>query len=117
MGKRVSPEFKAAMGKRLLTARTAAGKSKEAVGGWVGVTRQAVAQWEAGDTLPSLEAIRILADYYGTTADWLLGRSAEQFGDLMSGLDNEGQERMREYATYMRERHRKYDPRDGSDSL
>lgn len=35
----------------------------------VGVTRQAIAKWESGETVPDLEKCRILADKFGVSLD------------------------------------------------
>ena len=40
----------------------------------VGKTQQAVNLWEKGENEPSIEAINIMADYFGVTTDYLLGR-------------------------------------------
>ena len=38
----------------------------------VGVTRQAIAKWESGESVPDLEKSRILADTFGVTIDDLI---------------------------------------------
>lgn len=43
--------------------------TQEEVAEKVGVTRQAVAKWEAGDTVPDLDKCRILADLFGVSLD------------------------------------------------
>lgn len=35
----------------------------------VGVTRQAIAKWESGETIPDLEKCRLLADTFGVSLD------------------------------------------------
>ena len=42
--------------------------SQEAVADRIGVSRQAVAKWEAGETLPDLANSVALAELYGVTA-------------------------------------------------
>ena len=43
--------------------------TQEEVAERVGVTRQAVAKWESGDTVLDLDKCRILADLFGVTLD------------------------------------------------
>jgi repressor LexA len=40
-----------------------------------GVTQQAVAKWESGRALPEPETISRIADFFGVSADYLLGRT------------------------------------------
>lgn len=40
-----------------------------------GVTQQAIAKWEAGRALPAPETISRIAEFFGVTADFLLGLS------------------------------------------
>ena len=40
----------------------------------VGVTRQAVAKWESGETVPDLEKSMLIADAFGVSLDELGGR-------------------------------------------
>ena len=43
--------------------------TQEDIAGQVGVSRQTVAKWEAGETLPDLEKSRVLADALGVSLD------------------------------------------------
>ena len=43
--------------------------TQEGVAEKVGVTRQAVAKWESGETLPDLEKCRLLAELFGVSLD------------------------------------------------
>ena len=51
--------------------------TQEEVAERVGVTRQAVAKWESGDTVPDLDKCRILADLFGVTLDDLANYESE----------------------------------------
>ncbi len=44
----------------------------------VGVTRQAIAKWEAGETVPDLDKCRLLADVFGVSLDDLAKYKAEE---------------------------------------
>ena len=43
--------------------------TQEDVAEKVGVSRQAVAKWESGDTVPDLDKCKILADLFGVSLD------------------------------------------------
>ena len=44
----------------------------------VGVTRQAIAKWESGVTVPDLDKCRLLADVFGVSLDDLANYKAEE---------------------------------------
>lgn len=48
-------------------------KTQEEIAEIVGVSRQAYAKWERGDASPDIERCKLLADFYGTTLDALVG--------------------------------------------
>ena len=48
------------------------GYSQEVLAEKIGVSRQAIAKWEAGETVPDLENCIALADLYGVTVDDLI---------------------------------------------
>ena len=57
------------------------GLTQEALAEKVGVTRQAIAKWEAGETIPDLERARLIADVLGVSLDDLSGyEPGENFG-------------------------------------
>lgn len=60
------------IGTRIAAARRAAGLSQEALAGRVGVSRQAVAKWEADASLPGADNLQELARALGTSCDELL---------------------------------------------
>ena len=53
----------------LIQLRKLKGLTQEALAETVGVTRQAIAKWEAGDSVPDLEKCRLLAETFGVTLD------------------------------------------------
>ncbi len=65
------------LGERIKNCRKSAGFSQDKLAELVGVSRQAVAKWEAGQSAPSTENLFRLADALDTTADMLL-RSDEE---------------------------------------
>ncbi|WP_232500748.1 helix-turn-helix transcriptional regulator [Lactobacillus iners] len=46
--------------------------SQEELAGKVGVSRQAVSKWESEQSLPDLEKIITMSDYFGVTTDYIL---------------------------------------------
>ncbi|MBQ9033443.1 MAG: helix-turn-helix transcriptional regulator [Lachnospiraceae bacterium] len=52
--------------------------TQEGIAEKVGVTRQAVAKWEAGETVPDLEKCRILAELFGVSLDDLANYEPEE---------------------------------------
>ena len=52
--------------------------TQEGVAEKLGVTRQAVAKWESGETLPDLEKCRLLAELFGVSLDDLANYKPEE---------------------------------------
>ena len=57
---------------RLKMFRTESGLTQEELAEKLGVSRQAVAKWERGESVPDIESCVKLADIYGTTVDMLV---------------------------------------------
>ena len=63
---------------RIAAARKAAGLTQEQLGELVGVTRQAVSKWEAGQTVPDAVTVAALCEALHVSADYvLLGKEPE----------------------------------------
>lgn len=60
--------------------RTQNGLTQEQLAEKIGVSRQAVAKWEKGETLPDIDNIIALADLYGVTIDSLVRNMTEAIG-------------------------------------
>ena len=56
--------------------RKAAGLTQRELGNRIGVSPQAVTQWETGIKCPSVSNLTKLADVLGTTTDAILGRDS-----------------------------------------
>lgn len=67
------------LGERIKACRQSAGLSQEKVAELAGVSRQAVAKWEANQSAPSTEHLLLLADIFETTVERLLA-SGEEVG-------------------------------------
>lgn len=64
---------------RIAAVRRAAGLTQEQLGELVGVTRQAVSKWEAGQTVPDALTVAKLCEALHVSADYvLLGREPEE---------------------------------------
>ena len=60
------------MADRIQYLRKTNGISQEELAGKVGVSRQAVSKWESEQSLPDLEKIITMSDYFGVTTDYIL---------------------------------------------
>ena len=52
--------------------------TQEDVAEKVGVTRQAIAKWESGETVPDLDKCRLLADVFGVSLDDLANYKSDE---------------------------------------
>ena len=68
---------KSTISENLLTLRKRSGYSQEYVAEQVGVSRQAVAKWESGDTVPDLTNSMALARLYDVTLDDLVNYASD----------------------------------------
>lgn len=55
--------------------RKSRGLSQKALGDRLGLGQGTISQWEVGRTMPDLQTVIELADFYGVTTDYLLGRT------------------------------------------
>lgn len=62
------------IGKRIKDMRIEKGLSQQELGDIIGVTKVSICGYENGTRTPSLETFALLADTFGTTTDFLLGR-------------------------------------------
>lgn len=68
------------LSENLLTLRKQKQMTQEEVAEKIGVSRQALAKWERGETLPDIERCRALAEIYGVTLDALVNYSEREEG-------------------------------------
>ena len=54
----------------------------------MGVTKQCVSNWENDNVVPSIDMLCRMADFFGVSTDYLLGRSEKKVIDV-SGLTDE----------------------------
>lgn len=60
---------------RIKELRLARGMSQDAVGKVIGVKRYSVYGYEKGNNFPEVPGLMGLADYFGVSTDYLLGRT------------------------------------------
>lgn len=65
--------------------RLTAALTQEQIAEKLGVSRQAVAKWERGESLPDIESCIKLADIFGTTVDMLVRNMHKEAGSPEEG--------------------------------
>ena len=60
------------LGEKLQLLRRARGLSQEQLAETLNISRQAISKWENGDSVPDLEGLKAISQYFGVTADYLL---------------------------------------------
>lgn len=60
------------IGEKILYCRKRAGMSQEALAAELGISRQAVSNWETGEAMPDTGRVVALARLFGVTTDYLL---------------------------------------------
>lgn len=56
---------------RIQNLRKTKGISQEQLADVVGVSRQAVSKWESEQTIPDIEKVVIMSEYFGVTTDYM----------------------------------------------
>ncbi|MCM1267700.1 MAG: helix-turn-helix domain-containing protein [Bacteroidales bacterium] len=68
------------LGEKIYRLRTEQGLSQEAFGEKLGVSRQSVSKWETDQSVPELDKIVAISDYFGISTDRLLKESEDIYG-------------------------------------
>ena len=76
-------------GERLKKLRIVKGLSQEELGKRLGVSKQTVSNWEIENVTPSLDMFEIIARFFGTTPNYLLGYETYVGLDVTGLSDNE----------------------------
>jgi transcriptional regulator with XRE-family HTH domain len=63
------------LGKRIVQLRKERKMTQEELANILKITRKAVSKWEVGRGRPNLGALQKLADFFGCSVDYLLGRT------------------------------------------
>ena len=64
--------------KRIKQLRLERGINQKELGDAVGVSKQSVSNWENGNIMPSVDLLIRLADIFGVSTDYLLGRTEKR---------------------------------------
>lgn len=83
------------LGENIRKLRTAKGISQVELARRLGVTKQAVSNWENNNIQPSIEMLLILAKYFSVSTDFLLGLDHRKYLEV-TGLTNEQLSHIRE---------------------
>ena len=60
------------IGERILHLRKKMGISQEELADQIGVSRQAVSKWESGQSIPDIDKVIALSDFFNVTTDYIL---------------------------------------------
>lgn len=68
-------------GSRLKAARQNAHETQQSAADTFGISLRGYCRWEKGEREPNYSILIAIADHYGVTTDWLLGRIDAKFSD------------------------------------
>lgn len=89
------------LGEKIYKLRTEIGLSQETFGDKLGVSRQSVSKWETDQSLPELEKIIALSEFFGVSTDYLLKDTVEEDGaEKLNNTGNLSGENTTEKNTY-----------------
>lgn len=57
--------------------------TQDSLGKLLGVSQQTIGSWESGRTSPDKESLKLLADVFNCSVDWLLNKTLEDFRSLL----------------------------------
>ena len=105
------------VGSRIRDVRKGAGMTQRAVSSLLTVSPHTVWCWESGKTQPTPEHLTALAQAFGVSTDWLLGRDDVvaslldeadlSFRQAVAGLPAEDIDSIRSFIQFVRERRRR----------
>lgn len=76
------------LGEKIMRLRQSKGLSQEELGEKMYVSRQAVSKWETGQTMPDVDKIILMSDFFGVTTDYLLKDESESTDYINVEKDN-----------------------------
>lgn len=74
---------------KLISLRKKSGQTQLQVADALGVSRQAISKWEAGNAIPSSENLKRIGKLYGVSADFLLQENVEDFAQREQYIEGE----------------------------
>ena len=66
------------LSEKILYCRKKCGYSQEALAQALGISRQAVSKWETGESEPEVGKLKLLAEAFNVTTDWLLSEEGPE---------------------------------------
>ncbi len=87
---------------KIIKLRRSHGLSQEELAERLGISRQAVSKWESGQSLPDIDKIILLSEFFGVTTDYLLKNSnnedieQENIFDKSENAEEENAEKLQE---------------------
>lgn len=66
------------LGENIRRLRQERGLCQEELGRKIGASKQSVSNWENGNIVPSIDLLVRLADFFGVSTDYLLGRQNQR---------------------------------------
>lgn len=92
------------IGQRLKSLRKEKNLSQQNLGDILGVTKVSVCGYETGTRIPSLDIFVLLADYFGVTTDYLIGREKvvinENEGKYVGSISEDDIKMQKEFRKY-----------------
>ncbi|MDE6590932.1 MAG: helix-turn-helix domain-containing protein [Oscillospiraceae bacterium] len=70
------------LGETVRRLRQERGMKQEELGRRLGISKQSISNWENENIMPSVELLERLADCFGVTTDYLLGRDGRKTLDI-----------------------------------
>lgn len=70
------------LGETVRRLRQEKGMKQEELGRRLGISKQSISNWENENIMPSVELLERLADCFGVTTDYLLGRDKRKTLDI-----------------------------------
>ncbi len=95
------------LGERIKICRQNAGLSQEKTAELVGVSRQAVTKWEAGQSAPNTENLFRLAEIFDTTVDFLLHEEMQDISALVTQIHTQYRAEEEKLISLKKERQKK----------
>lgn len=75
------------LGENIRRLRQERGLCQEELGRRIGASKQSVSNWENGNIVPSIDLLVRLADFFGVSTDYLLGREKQRVLDAAGLTD------------------------------
>lgn len=75
------------LGENIRRLRQERGLCQEELGRRIGASKQSVSNWENGNITPSIDLLLRLADFFGVSTDYLLGRNSQRTLDAAGLTD------------------------------